>query len=342
MATKSVLKIEEEPKVSIIVTNYNHATFLPQRIESILNQTYQGFEVIILDDNSTDDSRNVIESYSKTDARIRTVYNTENSGSPFKQWNKGVSLALGDFVWIAESDDWADSSFLENMVYLLESNPNVSIAFCNSLITDTDGKITSSTDHHDLNQLPGAPLFDSSVVNGKEFFFNSFVLYNQICNVSSAVFRKKDYLAVGGADDNMKNAGDWMLYYKMLMISDLAYLNKNLNYWRRHSNATTNNIENVRKESLLVVKECIKYQRKLGVKITKASLNSNFIWSFQRAYWIKPPFFNMQNLKSYFYQSRFDEINYLLKYHREELLSYFFNSIKNRLYLLANALKAKL
>ena len=93
--------------VSVIIPNYNHAPFLKERIDSVLNQTYDNFEVIILDDKSTDNSKEVIANYRGHSKISHIVYNEENSGSTFKQWQKGFSLAKGDYIWIAESDDVA-------------------------------------------------------------------------------------------------------------------------------------------------------------------------------------------------------------------------------------------
>ena len=80
------------PKVSIIVPNYNHARFLTQRLESIFNQTYQDFEVILLDDGSTDNSVEILEKYGKNDKVSALIFNIENSGSTFKQWVKGIGV----------------------------------------------------------------------------------------------------------------------------------------------------------------------------------------------------------------------------------------------------------
>ncbi|HVB58282.1 MAG TPA: glycosyltransferase family 2 protein, partial [Candidatus Acidoferrales bacterium] len=99
------------PTVSVIVPNYNHARFLRKRIDSVLQQTFQDFELILLDDCSTDDSRSILSSYAG-DPRIRIEFNDANSGSTFKQWNKGVRLARGKYVWIAESDDYAGEKLL--------------------------------------------------------------------------------------------------------------------------------------------------------------------------------------------------------------------------------------
>ena len=95
----------KQPLVSVIVPNYNYARYMDERMQSILNQTYQNFEIIILDDCSTDNSRKVIEKYRGNPHVVAIVYNKENSGSTFKQWNKGFSIAKGELIWIAEADD---------------------------------------------------------------------------------------------------------------------------------------------------------------------------------------------------------------------------------------------
>ena len=94
------------PLVTVIIPNYNHAKYLRQRIDTVLNQTYTSFEVIILDDCSTDNSKDIILSYKDNPHISNIVLNSENSGSTFKQWNKGFELAKGDYIWIAESDDY--------------------------------------------------------------------------------------------------------------------------------------------------------------------------------------------------------------------------------------------
>src|ERR1700686_241166 len=103
------------PKVSIIIPNYNHARYLRKRMDSVLGQTFQNFELILLDDCSTDESRSILLEYA-TDPRVRIDFNEKNSGSTFRQWNKGVRLAHGEYVWIAESDDYADPHLLERLV----------------------------------------------------------------------------------------------------------------------------------------------------------------------------------------------------------------------------------
>src|SRR5512136_264482 len=106
------------PRVSVIVPNFNHAPYLTWRIDTILGQTFPDLELLILDDGSTDRSRRIIEKY-RGRPRVSIQVNPVNSGSVFRQWEKGLSLAAGDYVWIAESDDWAAPTFLERLVPVL-------------------------------------------------------------------------------------------------------------------------------------------------------------------------------------------------------------------------------
>ena len=104
------------PLVSVIIPNYNHEKFLQQRIDSVLNQTFQDFEVILLDDSSIDESLEILNKYENHPKVSHLIINKMNSCNPFKQWEKGIKLAKGDFIWIAESDDFAENCFLEENV----------------------------------------------------------------------------------------------------------------------------------------------------------------------------------------------------------------------------------
>lgn len=102
------------PRVTVIVPNYNHGRFLRQRLDSIYNQTYRNFDVILLDDCSSDESREILKDYGTTyNGNTRLYFNDNNSGLVFGQWKKGIEMADGDLVWIAESDDFCETTFLE-------------------------------------------------------------------------------------------------------------------------------------------------------------------------------------------------------------------------------------
>jgi glycosyltransferase involved in cell wall biosynthesis len=226
------------PKVSVVVPNYNHARFLRRRIDTILTQTFQDFELILLDDCSTDDSRSILSSYA-VDPRVKIEFNEVNSGSPFKQWNKGVALARGEYVWIAESDDYADERLLESLVRLLEIDPAVAFAYCRSW------RITER-DQHDgyadfyLTDLDASRWTTSYCADGHAECQSYFIHHNTVPNASGVVFRKAIYDRVGGADDNLRVCGDWKLWAAMALTGRVAYSAEPLNFFRFHEASVRN------------------------------------------------------------------------------------------------------
>ena len=185
------------PTVSVIIPNYNHAEYLPQRIESVLEQTYQDFELIILDDCSEDSSRVVIEQYAAQYSNIQTIYNTANSGSPFAQWNRGVEMARGKYVWIAESDDYADPQFLNTLIEPLNTHSNIGLAYSQSNIVDNMGQILGTAEEwtNDLDRQRWKVEFINS-----GFDECRYLLYkNTIPNASAVLFRKSNFLEIGEA-----------------------------------------------------------------------------------------------------------------------------------------------
>jgi len=220
------------PNVSVIVPNYNHAPFLPQRLDSVLGQSFRDFDVIILDDASTDGSREIIARYGD-DPRVRVHLNRENSGSAFRQWNLGVSMTEGRHVWIAESDDFSDCGFLETMVARLDAHPDVGIAYCRSERIDEAGSpLAGGWDW--TAELDADHWASDFVSEGREECGRYLVFRNTIPNASSVVFRRDIYRRAGCADTGMNFCGDWMAWARMLMISDLAFVAKPLNCHRSH------------------------------------------------------------------------------------------------------------
>jgi glycosyltransferase involved in cell wall biosynthesis len=217
------------PTISVIIPNYNHARFLRQRIESVLRQTYQDFEVIFLDDCSTDDSRSILSEYAN-DPRVRIEFNAVNSGNTFKQWNKGMRLARGKYVWIAESDDYAHERLLERLVPLLDAEPSTVLAYCRSWRISADGRISGSW-VTDIDPQRWTADFSA---DGREECGKYLVRCNTIPNTSAVLFRRDVYAKVGGADETMVLCGDWKLWAAMALTGRIAYLAEPLNYYRIH------------------------------------------------------------------------------------------------------------
>ena len=216
-----------KPLVTIIIPNYNHAPFLKQRFHSIFNQTFQNFEVIILDDCSTDNSKEIIEEYRNRPQTSHIIYNEVNSGSPFKQWAKGLKLAQGEYIWIAESDDWAERNFLEEMISILQKDSSLVLAFCESY-----WEFPSKT-------IQGTSFKKSTFFNGKQFLKKHQIFYNNIVNASSVLFRKKFLSKIPTNYQEFHGSGDYILWSYLCELGNLYYTTKLLNHFRRHDTATT-------------------------------------------------------------------------------------------------------
>jgi glycosyltransferase involved in cell wall biosynthesis len=220
------------PTVSIIVPNYNHARFLRKRMDSILEQSFQDFELILLDDCSTDESRTILEQYT-SDPRVRIEFNSVNSGSPFKQWNKGVRLARGKYVWIAESDDYADPRLLERLVAVLEADSTVAFAYCRSWCVTEDDRRDGFSDFY-LVYLNESRWTTDYCAEGRDECRDYLIQRNTVPNASGVVFRREIYERVGGADESLRLCGDWKLWAAMALTGRMAYVAEPLNFFRFH------------------------------------------------------------------------------------------------------------
>ena len=221
------------PRVTVVTPNYNHAQYLPQRIDSILAQTFQDFELLILDNASTDNSREVIESYTEHQ-NVRAAFNKENNGSPFKQWNLGLSQAKGEYVWFAEADDYADCTLLETLVDRLDRHPNVGLAVCQSWIVDQDSKLLGNYRHLLEHKNHSSHWREDYVNAGHDECKNYLFWHNTIPNASAVLWRREILERAGGAPTHLRVCGDWVAYINVLQLSDIAFVSTPLNYFRQH------------------------------------------------------------------------------------------------------------
>ncbi len=226
--------------VSVIVPSYNHAAYLERRLQSILTQTYQQIEVIILDDFSTDNSRIIINKLKAQHPSIQTVFNKENSGSISGQWSKGIELARGEYLWIAESDDFAQATFLDRLVAVLAADPSLGLAYCASDCLFEDGRIEP---HWMEDVYPERWKQDFKAV-GIEECRQYLVLGNTIPNSSAVLFRHAAYKQAGGVSQQWRFCGDWDLWMRILYQNNIAYLAERLSTHRQHQKSFMGKLAN--------------------------------------------------------------------------------------------------
>lgn len=217
------------PSVSIIVPNYNHSKYLEQRFASIFDQTFQDFELIILDDCSTDNSRSIIEKYRNNPKVSAIVYNETNSGSPFKQWDKGIQLAKGEYIWIAESDDTCECGFLETLMGQIHKTNNCVLAYCSTNDIDKEGNIISKKES----------IESVNFYTGASFVVNKLLFANYVYNASCAVFKRACVLSAHKDWINSRGAGDYYLWVFLAGFGNVCSIGKCLAYRRTHDTNIT-------------------------------------------------------------------------------------------------------
>ncbi|MFY2763408.1 glycoside hydrolase family 99-like domain-containing protein [Arenimonas sp. MALMAid1274] len=232
------------PKVSVVVPNYNYARYLRQRLDSIASQTVPVYEIIVLDDASTDDSMVVLQHLRGDLApEPRIIVNERNSGSVFRQWLKGAQAATGDYIWIAEADDLAKSDFLERLLAVMAPDPGIVMGYTQSEQMDESGKVVAGNYLDYTRDLSATRWLSSYVADGAEEARSGLCIKNAVPNVSAVLFRREALVKV--LQDNIDEvasyriAGDWVVYLRLLRLGKVAFEAKACNQHRRHATSVT-------------------------------------------------------------------------------------------------------
>lgn len=235
----------QSKKVSVIIPNYNYARYIKKRIASILKQTYPIYELIVLDDNSTDNSNAIIESvlakakdgYPKV--KITYIRNEHNSGKAILQWKKGLELAKGDYVWIAEADDLSKKTFLEEVMKGFDDS-EVVLSYTESMVINGKGIILAPNFRFSRDKEKTGHFKKSYIKLGEDEIKEIMAIRCTIPNVSAVVFKNDkrllDYLDEAA---KYKQVGDWYLYLKILETGKIAYNRKSCNKFRIHGDSVT-------------------------------------------------------------------------------------------------------
>lgn len=238
-------------KVSAVIPNYNYARYLEERVNSILSQTYPIYELIILDDYSTDNSDQVIKKIiqklkvQKPSLKVKYLPNAQNSGNVFRQWQKCFSESSGDFIWICEADDSCSKHFL-NAVMQGFDDPSVILSYAETKIVDENDQTISETTRRWTDVFNTGHWDKSFITKGKKELQHYLCINNTIPNVSGVVFRRTSipYDRYLKTSQSFTLAGDWYFYSKLLLHGDLAFFAEPLNYRRLHSKGVTLSTDN--------------------------------------------------------------------------------------------------
>lgn len=231
------------PRISVIVPSYNYEAYIRDRIESVAAQDMPILEIIVLDDCSTDRSPEIIaELAANSPAPIRFVPNTVNSGNVFRQWQKGLDLARGDYIWIAEADDLAAPDFLSTAMRGFE-DPDVVLSYTESAQIDGEGNPLAADYRYYTNPIAPGKWDSNYIASGKVEIEQALFLKNTILNASAVVMRAdalRQVFAEHKAEiEGLRFAGDWAVYLNLLAQGSVAYSSLSKNYHRRHQSSVT-------------------------------------------------------------------------------------------------------
>jgi glycosyltransferase involved in cell wall biosynthesis len=209
------------PKVSVVIPAYNAMVYLPQTIDSVLNQTFTDFEILVINNSSSD---NIIEWISQIqDSRI-TLITHENQGATNSR-NLGISIAKGEYIAFLDADDIWEKTKLEKQVSCLDKNPSVGLVYTWTQLIDSTGKLLKFSMRH---QEEG-------------YIWEKIVIQDVVGNGSCAMVRASCFEQVGLFDINVGIADDFDMWIRIAAVYEFAVVKECLVFYRQHSNNASKN-----------------------------------------------------------------------------------------------------
>lgn len=201
--------------ITVIIPTYNRADYIEETIQSVLNQTYQNFEIIVSDDGSTDNTKEIVESFN--DRRIKYIFH-ENSGLPAVTRNRGIKQSSGEYIALLDSDDLWLPDKLKKQIGEFEKNGNIGLVCTKSFHFNKEKK-----------------WIQYKHLSEKDFTFKSLFLRNNII-CSSVVIKKSVLDDVGLFNENPKiqSGEDYELWLRIAKKYEIKYVNIPLAKYRNH------------------------------------------------------------------------------------------------------------
>lgn len=233
--------MSEVPKVSVVIATYNRANFLPETIDSVLQQNFQEYELIVVDDGSTDGTRTLLQSYP---SRVKYLYQ-ENHG-PSAARNLGVRHARAPWIAFQDSDDLSNPDHLATLYAYANDHPDCGMVFANgAYLGGTFRKRETIIPEAKSRRLAkdGVRLLD--------------LFEKSVVRLQASLISKAAYLAVGGHDESLRICMDLDLSFRLFMSYPMAYLDRAVFRYRRHDGNTGRNEELRLTENIRVIQKLV-------------------------------------------------------------------------------------
>lgn len=220
-----------QPLVSIVFTSFNHKEYLKQALDSLINQSYTNYEIIIVDDCSTDGSQEILLQYEYLE-KVKLKLQPTNSGSYVKASNYGASFAKGEYLLFAQCDDFADHNQLENLVKAFTLSSIIGVVWSRSNLVNEKGLVFED-DFKGREKKFCDKCKTDILLTGNEM--RRFLSYSCVLpNLSAALIKKEFYELVGGLSEKYQVASDWAFWLSLSEITHFYYISNPLNNFRQH------------------------------------------------------------------------------------------------------------
>lgn len=218
------------PRVSVLLTCYNHIRYLPPAMDALRSQTFADFEVIALDDGSSDGTREWLAQQS--DPWLKTVFNEKNLGT-YGTLNAGLELAQGEFVAVLNDDDlWAPEK-LERQVAMMDARPEIGLVHTDGVFIDGEGK-----------EFEGEPLGFAFPKTETGDLLLTLVYSNKI--IASAVLARAEcFRQLGGFNQEYFGSGDWEMWYRIAEKWQVGFVAERLTAYRVHGANASHKLDKI-------------------------------------------------------------------------------------------------
>ncbi len=245
--------MKKHPKVSIIIPTFNRAHLLPRTITSVLSQTFKDFELIIVDDGSTDNTREIVKEFQKEDSRIKYIWQ-KNSGGPASPRNTGIKNSLGEYIAFLDSDDEWLPEKLEKQIGLSLSQKELKIIGCNCWKIKNAQKKKHKIQENILKKDPFSKMLEGCCF---------------ITSPSSVIVPAKIFSKVGLFDEKIKVSDDWDMWIRILKNYTFDFVRDPLFNYHIHGeniSGETNKEKQIKDCSIILKKNKECYEKNLLAK----------------------------------------------------------------------------
>jgi len=285
----------KNPTVSVIIPTYNRANLIGRAIQSVLNQTYKDFELIIVDDGSTDNTKEVIKEFQKKDKKINYIRHEKNKGGSAAR-NTGIKLARGAYIAFLDSDDeWLPEKLERQIKAFEESGSQVGVIYTEFAVVSTNGKSMRERNKNLRYQGLRGSILEELLIS------------NCVGTTSTVMVKRECFKEVGGFDEALWSCQDWDLWLRLAKVYQFKYIPSFLVNVYVHGNQITTDVDAGAKglERLLDKHYRLFARDKKLLSNRQRYLGSRYCQSGNLSrgrYWfLKSLRTNPRNLRSYFY-----------------------------------------